>query len=90
MCVGLPKERGGPLGKSGELPGKSGKLPGNLWIAAKFHSERTSGEVAGELLGKSRDMPEAGGSLTSLLATHQIYLQSKARSGSGKPEVSSP
>ena len=30
---------------SGELP-KSGKLPGNPWIAVKFHSERTSGEVA--------------------------------------------
>ena len=58
-------------GKSGELPGKSGKLPGNAWIAVKFHSERTSGEVAeklpgkfGELLGKSGDFPEARGSLT--------------------------
>ena len=56
---------------SGELPGKSGKLPGNPWIAVKFHSERTSGEVAeklpgkfGELPGKSGDFPEARGSLT--------------------------
>ena len=59
-------------GKSGELPGKSGgKLPGNPWIAVKFHSERTSREVAeklpgksGELLGKFGDFPEARGSLT--------------------------
>ena len=40
-------------GKFGELPGKFGKLPGNLWIAVKFHSERTSGEVAEKLPGKS-------------------------------------
>ena len=41
-----------PLGKSGrELPWKSGKLPGNLWIAVKFYSERTSGEVARQLPG---------------------------------------
>ena len=53
---------------AGEPPGKSGKLPGNPWIAVKFHSERTSGEVApgklGELPGKSGDFPEARGSLT--------------------------
>ena len=56
---------------SSELPGKSGKLAGNPRIAVKFHSERTSGEVAeklrgrfGELLGKSGDWPEARGSLT--------------------------
>ena len=75
---GFPEKGGRPLGKSGELlgksgelPGKSGKLPGNLWIAVKFHSERTSGEVAeklpgrfGELPGKSGDFPEARGSLT--------------------------
>ena len=53
----------------GELPVKSGNLPGNLWT--KFHSERTFGEVAGELLGKfgellgkSGDFPEARGCLT--------------------------
>ena len=64
-------EVGETSGKSGELPGRSGKLPGNLWIAVKFHSERTSGEVAeklpgkfGELPGKSGDFPEARGSLT--------------------------
>ena len=58
-------------GKSGKPPGKSGKLPGNPWIAVKFHSERTSGEVAeklpgkfGELPEKSGDFPEARGSLT--------------------------
>ena len=66
--------RGSPgnfRGSPGELPGKSGKLPGNPWIAVKFHSERTSGEVAeklpgkfGELPGKSGDFPEARESLT--------------------------
>ena len=42
-----------------------------LRVAVKFHSERTSGEVAeklpgklGELPGKSGDFPEARGSLT--------------------------
>ena len=52
-------------------PGKSGKLPGNLCTDAEFHSERTSREVAGNLPGKfgeppgkSRDFPEARGSLT--------------------------
>ena len=67
----LPGKSGKLPGKSRELPGKSGKLPGNLWIAAKFHSEMTSGEVARKLLGKfgeppgkSRDFPEARGSLT--------------------------
>ena len=51
---------------SGELRGTSGEvreLLGNLWIAVKFHSERSSGEVAGELPGKSRDFSEARGSL---------------------------
>ena len=68
---GPPGKSGKPQGKSGELPGKSGKLPGNPWIAVKFHSERTSGEVAeklpgkfGELPGKSGDLPEARGDLT--------------------------
>ena len=51
MSQGLTSDK--VWGASGELPGKSGKLPGNLWIAVKFHSERTSGEVAGELPGKS-------------------------------------
>ena len=74
---GFP-EKGADLpespGTSGEVrgtSGKSGKLPGNPWIAVKFHSERTSGEVAeklpgkfGELLGKSGDVREARGSLT--------------------------
>ena len=72
---GFPEKRadlrgspGNRRGKFGELPGKSGKLPGNPWIAVKFHSERTSGEVAekllgklGELPGKSGDFPEARG-----------------------------
>ena len=76
--VRLPRQRDRPPGKSGKLPGKSGelpeksgKLPGNPWIAVKFHSERTSGEVAeklpgkfGELPGKSGNFPEAWRSLT--------------------------
>ena len=58
-------------GSPGNFRGNSGKLPGNPWIAVKFHSERTSGEVVeklpgkfGELPGKSGDFPEARGSLT--------------------------
>ena len=47
----------------GELPVKFGKVLGNLWIAVKFHSERTSGGVAGELPGKLRGLPEARGIL---------------------------
>ena len=47
--------------KGADLRGKSGKLPGNLWIAVKFHSERTSGEVAektsGEVRGTSGGSP---------------------------------
>ena len=45
--------------------------PGNLWVVVKLHSERTSGEVAGELPGRSGELPgksgnfpEAQGSLT--------------------------
>ena len=60
---------------SGEVPenfrGSPKELPGNLWMAVKFHSERTSGEVAGELSGKSGELlgevlnfPEAQGSPT--------------------------
>ena len=55
---------------SGEVEGtsreplrKSGKLPGNLWSAVKFHSERTSGEVA-------RELP--GGSLGSLTPSQRL------------------
>ena len=54
---GFP-ENGADLRKSGELPGKFGelagkfgKLPRNLWIAGRFHSERTFGEVAEKLRG---------------------------------------
>ena len=71
---GFP-ERGADLrGSPGNFrgsPGLPGELQGNPWIAVKFHSGRTSGEVAeklpgkfGELLGKSGDFPEARGSLT--------------------------
>ena len=48
---------------SGELPGKSGKLPGNSWIAVKFHSEKTSGEVAEKLPGKFEELPGKSGGL---------------------------
>ena len=47
----------GTSGLVGELPGKFGKLPGNLWIAVKFHSERTSGEVVEEIPGKFGELP---------------------------------
>ena len=43
----------GASAEVGELPGTSGKLPENLWIVVKFHSERTSGEVAGNFRGSS-------------------------------------
>ena len=58
------------LGSSGELPGKCGELLGNLQIALKIHTERSAGEVAGELLGvwgnseKPREFAEGLGSLT--------------------------
>ena len=67
MCQALQRKgltSGEVRGTSREVPGKLGKLAGNLWIAVKFHSERSSGEVAGELPGKSGDFPEARGSLT--------------------------
>ena len=51
-------------GKFGELPGKSGKLSGNLWIAVKFHSERTSGEVAEKLPGTSGEVRGSSGEPT--------------------------
>ena len=78
--------RGSP-GTSGEVWGTSGrfgKLPGSLWIAVKFHSERTSGEVAeklpgkfGELPGKSGDFPEARGSLTPSQRLAKIVSKSR-------------
>ena len=65
--------RGSP-GTSGEVWGTSGEVwetSGEPPVAVRFHSERTSGEVAGklpgkfgELPGKSGDFPEARGSLT--------------------------
>ena len=74
---GFPEKGGdmrGSPGTSGEVWGTYGEVwetSGDLWIAVKFHSERTSGEVAEklpgevrELPGKSGDFPEARGSLT--------------------------
>ena len=40
---------------------KFGRVPGDLWIAVKFHSERTSREVSGELPGKFGDFHKLGG-----------------------------
>ena len=68
--VRLPRERADLRGSLGNFRGTPenfrgclGKLPGNLWIAVNFHTERTSGEVTGELPGKvrgtSEDFPEA-------------------------------
>ena len=50
---GFPEKAADLQGSPGNVAGGSGKLQGNLWIAVKFHSERTSGEVAGKLPGKS-------------------------------------
>ena len=60
--------RGSP-GTSGQVRGtsrKSGKLAGNLWIAVKFHRERTSGEVAGELRGKFGNFRDSPGTFQKL------------------------
>ena len=65
--VRLPRERAdlrgspGTSGKFGELPGKFGELPGNLRIAVKFHSERTSGEVAENFRGSPGTSQKLGG-----------------------------
>ena len=76
---GVPEKgddlRGSPgnfWGSLGNFRGSLGNFRGgNPWIVVKFHSERTSGEVAeklpgklGELPGKAGDFPEAQGSLT--------------------------
>ena len=52
--VRLPEKAADLWGTSGEVQGtlgNSGKRPEN-WTALKLHSERSSGEVAGELSGK--------------------------------------
>ena len=53
-------------GKSWKLAGQSGKLPGNLWIAVKFHSGRTSGEVAGEPPGNFGNFQGSPGAFQKL------------------------
>ena len=54
------------MGKSGELPGNSRKLLGTSGLLLNsILGERSFGEVARELPGKSRDFPEAWGSLTA-------------------------
>ena len=71
--------------KFGELPEKFGKLPRKLWIAVKFHTERTSGEVAENFRGSSGNFPGSPGASQklgsgepdSLPATRQICLQCK-------------
>ena len=67
--------RGSPgnfRGSPGNFRGSLGNFRGSPGSSVKFHSERTSGEVAeklpgkfGELPGKSGDFPEARGSLTA-------------------------
>ena len=68
---GTSGEVWGTSGKSGELPGKFGKIPGNLWLAVKFHSERTfrgsRGKTSREVRGTSREvrgLSRSSGSLT--------------------------
>ena len=79
--------RGSP-GTSGEVQGTSGEVwetSGELLVAGRFHSERTSGEVAeklpgkfGELPGKSGDFPEARGSLTLSLRLAKFVSKKQA------------
>ena len=64
--VGLPRERGKPPGKCRELPGKSGELPGNLWIAVKFHSERTPGKSPKNFRGSSGNFRGSPGTFQKL------------------------
>ena len=82
-------------GKSAELSGKAAKFPGNLWIAVKFHSERTCGEVAGKLPGKVRELgnfrgvrglSRSSGEHDSIPATRQICLQAVWRARSPLPD----
>ena len=63
-----PNFRGSLGNYRGSKLSKFGKLPGKLRIAVRFHSERTSVEVAEnfrgsrrKLPGRSRDFPEARG-----------------------------
>ena len=52
-----------------ESPGNFRGSPGNFrgtWIAVKFHSERTSGEVAEKLLGKFGELPGESGDFQKL------------------------
>ena len=57
---GFP-EKGADLGSFPNFPGSLGELPGNLWIAVKFHSERTSGEVTEKLRGSPGTSQKLGG-----------------------------
>ena len=61
---GLPEKgadlRGSPgnfRGSPGNFRGSPGNFRGSPGIAAKFHSERTSGEVAEKLPGKFGELP---------------------------------
>ena len=60
--------RGSP-GTCGQVRGTSGEVCGNfqnLWIAVKFHSERTSGEVAEKLPGSSGNFRGSSGTSQKL------------------------
>ena len=50
----------------GELPGKFGKLARNLWIAVKFHSERTSGKSPKNFRGSSGNFRGSPGTFQKL------------------------
>ena len=58
---GFPEKGADLRGSSGNFRGSLGNFPGNLWIAANFHRERTSGEVAGELPEKLGELPGKSG-----------------------------
>ena len=74
---------GGPgtSGRSGESLGKSWTFSQNLWIALQIHSERSPGEVIGELPGKFKEILRSPGTFQNLKnsdyppATRQRCLQ---------------
>ena len=71
--VRLPRERGRPLKR---FLGKSGKLPWeSLKLVLKIHSERSSGEVAGELLGKWGEILGSPGSLDKTIFQPAFRLE---------------
>ena len=70
---------GGPVtsGRSWELPEKSGKLPENLWMPVQIHIERSSGEVAREVLGSVAQCSAIGVSVAATPPCSAIRFASK-------------